>query len=178
MLNLLHLVTCARLSGRWAAGRIARARSQSSCVTPRLLPRLAAWAERLDPCRLPAPVPLPVRVPRAHPFAPLPALLLAALAASPATAAHESRFEATADGRLVDVQVQVEGRTVPLYFPRDGSARRYFQAFKGRHYALAVTNNTGRRIGVLIAVDGLNVVNGQRSRLAPDEAMYVLDPWE
>jgi hypothetical protein len=27
-------------------------------------------------------------------------------------------------------------------------------------------------------VDGLNVVNGQRSRLAADEAMYVLDPWE
>jgi len=67
---------------------------------------------------------------------------------------------------------------VPLYFPRDGSARRYFQAFKGRHYSLVVTNNTGRRIGVLIAVDGLNVVNGQRSRLSPDEAMYVLDPWE
>ena len=182
MQNLSNLVTCARLSGRWAACSIAQARSQSSMfvhtMRSRALRGLASWAAALEPCRLPAPVPIPVRVPRLHRLAWLPALMLAALTASPAAAGHESRFDATADGRLVDVQVQVEGRTVPLYFPRDGSQRRYIQAFKGRHYALVVTNNTARRVGVLIAVDGLNVVNGQRSRLASDEAMYVLDPRE
>lgn len=176
MPNLMNLVTCARVSGRWAACRIAQVRSQSSRIIRRMLESLANAS--LEPCRLPVPVPIPVRVPRLRRLAWVPALMLTVLAGAPASASHETRFNATADGRLVDVQVQVEGRTVPLYFPRDGSGRRYFQAFKGRHYALVVTNNTGKRIGVLIAVDGLNVVNGQRSRLASDEAMYVLDPWE
>jgi len=108
----------------------------------------------------------------------LPALLLTAMAVAPADAARGSRYELTADGRLVDVQVLVGGDATPLYFPAGRHDRRYFQAFRGRNYALAVTNNSGRRIGVLIAVDGLNVVNGERSRLASGEAMYVLDPWE
>lgn len=174
MQTLLNPITCARLSGRWAARRIAGARSASS----RVVRRLARWTDSLEPCRLPAPVPLPVRVPRLGAVILLPALMLAVLSASPVAASRGSGFETTADGRLVDVQVQVDGRTAPLYFPTDGSDRRYFQAFRGRHYALVITNNTGHRIGVLIAVDGLNVVNGQRSRLAADEAMYVLGPWE
>jgi hypothetical protein len=174
MQTLSTLITCARLSGRWATCRIAQLRSASS----RVIHRLARSTDSVDPCRLPALVPLPVRPPRLRALVVLPALMLTVLAASPALAARGSGFEITADGRLVDVQVQVDGRTAPLYFPTDGSDRRYFQAFRGRHYALVVTNNSGRRIGVLIAVDGLNVVNGQRSRLAADEAMYVLDPWE
>jgi hypothetical protein len=107
-------------------------------------------------------------------------LALVSLAAAPAGAAvyRSGSFDLTADGRLVDVQILVDGRNVPLYFGPSGFDRRYFQAYKGRNYSLAITNNTGRRIGVLIAVDGLNVVNGERSGLASDESMYVLDPWE
>jgi hypothetical protein len=56
--------------------------------------------------------------------------------------------------------------------------RHYVQAFKGRNYSLVVRNNTGRRVGVLLAVDGLNVVNGQRTQLSNREPMYVLDPYE
>ena len=84
----------------------------------------------------------------------------------------------TADGGLVDVQVRLEGRTAPLYFRPGQWDRHYFQAFQGRNYSLVVHNNTGRRVGVLLAVDGLNVVNGELSRLSHDEPMYVLDPYE
>src|SRR5206468_9411251 len=56
--------------------------------------------------------------------------------------------------------------------------RHYFQAFKGRNYSIVLTNNTGRRIGVEIAVDGLNVVNGEQTNLSHNEPMYVLDPYE
>ena len=174
MQNLSNLISLARLSGPWATGRIARVRSRSS----RSIRRLTTRARAFEPCRLPAPVPLPVRVPRLRADALVPALMLVATLASPAFAARGSRFELTSDGRLVDVQVLVDGHAAPLYFPTNGYNRRYVQAFRGRNYALALTNNTGCRIGVLIAVDGLNVVNGQRSRLASDEAMYVLDPWE
>lgn len=89
------------------------------------------------------------------------------------TAAHYS-----ADGQLVDVQVRVDGSTAPFYFKPGTWDRHYFQAFKGRNYSLVVRNKTGQRIGVLIAVDGLNVVNGERSSQSRNESMYVLDPWE
>lgn len=105
-------------------------------------------------------------------------LLAMGLAVAPARAERGSRFELTADGRLVDVQVLVGDNATPLYTAPGRWDRRYFQALRGRNYALAVTNNSGRRIGVLIAVDGLNVVNGQQTSLSSGEAMYVLDPYE
>jgi len=81
-------------------------------------------------------------------------------------------------GNLIDVQVQVEGRSAPLYLAPSQVDRRYFEAFRGQRYALRIQNRTGERIGVLIAVDGLNVVNGQKTHLRNDEPMYVLGPWE
>ena len=183
MQTLSNLITCARSGGRWIAGRFATALSTSS----RVVGAIAADAHLFEPCRLPAPVPIPVARPRPRGMALRPSLPMGLLSivmlglvavAAPANAGRGSRFELTADGRLVDVQVLVGGDATPLYVPPGRDDRRYFQALRGRNYALALTNNTGRRIGVLIAVDGLNVVNGERSRLAADEAMYVLDPWE
>lgn len=178
MPSLLTTFPWARPSLRWAACRAAEVRSASSRRFHRVLAALTAQAADVEPCRLPAPVPLPVRPPRLRVLALLPALVIASLAASPAAAWHPGDFEFTADGRLVDVQILVEGRTAPLYFAAGRFDRRYFQAFRGRPYALQLRNHTGRRIGVLIAVDGLNVVNGERSRLTSSEPMYVLGPWE
>ena len=96
------------------------------------------------------------------------------MAAFPAQAAYT---EDTADGRVVDVQIKVRGRSAPLYISRDNWNRFYFQAFEGQNYSIVLRNNTGRRIGVLVSVDGLNVVNGERARLKSNEPMYVHDPW-
>lgn len=87
-------------------------------------------------------------------------------------------FDTWADGRLVDVQLRVDGQAAPLYFAPDRDDRRYVQAFAGRNYSVVLRNNTGRRVAVLLAVDGLNVVNGEITRLRPDEPMYVLDAYE
>ena len=111
------------------------------------------------------------------------AALALALSATPARAStcddlQDSRWDRAAQGSLVDVQVLVEGRSAPLYFAPGRWDRRYFQALRGRNYALRVRNRTDRRVGVLISVDGLNVVNGERSSLRRNESMYVLDPWE
>lgn len=111
------------------------------------------------------------------------AALTLALSTAPARASRyddsgDSRWDRSANGSLVDVQVLVEGQAAPLYFAPGRWDRRYFQALRGRNYALRVHNRTGRRVGVLIAVDGLNVVNGERSKLRRNEAMYVLDPSE
>ena len=83
-----------------------------------------------------------------------------------------------AEGRLVDVQLQVDGGAAPLYWAPGRNDRRYFQAFAGRNYSLVLRNNTGNRVAVLLAVDGLNAVNGEITRLNSSEPMYVLGPWE
>jgi len=113
----------------------------------------------------------------AAPAAAIGLALALALAAAPEAPASTA-WAVNADGRLVDVEVLVDGQAAPLYWKSGTWDRRYFQAFRGRNYSLAVTNNTGRRVGVLIAVDGLNVVNGERSRLTGTEPMYVLGPNE
>lgn len=101
-----------------------------------------------------------------------------ALLAGPASADWGWNQDTWAQGRALNVQLQVDGCAAPLYLSDRGDARRYFEAFAGRNYSVVVRNNTGGRLGVLISVDGLNVVSGQRSRLSPDEQMYVLGPWE
>ena len=141
------------------------------------------------PCRLPDPVPIPV--PRRRPGAVGTALAMAlglALMSGQASAqAYEDHMRQTwrnpgwatrADGRLVDVQVEVGGRATPLYMSPRHDSRLYFQASKGRNYGIRLTNQTGERVGVLLTVDGLNVINGNLSSQSRHEPMYVLDPWE
>ncbi len=105
------------------------------------------------------------------------ASLLLLLAALPAFATT-GNWCPVVDGSLVAVHVLVQGQSAPLFQSWDQGQRFYFQAFQGRRYALELHNNTGQRVGVLVAVDGLNVVNGERSNLRAGEAMYVLGPWE
>jgi hypothetical protein len=113
--------------------------------------------------------------------------LLVALAATAALAGiagatvrpyPEVRSDFWADGTLVDVQLRVDGEAAPLYLSPKGDRRHYFEAFAGRNYSVVLRNNSPRRIGVLLTVDGLNVVNGEITRRSPNEPMYVLDPWE
>lgn len=56
--------------------------------------------------------------------------------------------------------------------------RAYLQARRGATYRIRVRNHSGERVGVVIAVDGRNIISGQRSDLTPRESMYVLGPWE
>jgi hypothetical protein len=100
---------------------------------------------------------------------------------APARAQVDGRFEAP--GSLVDVSVAVEGRPAPLYAAPDGSGRFYLEARRGTRYDLRIENRSGQRVGVLVAVDGLNAVSGEREPAAfrPDARpgrMYVLGPWE
>ena len=100
------------------------------------------------------------------------ALILAALAALPA-AAHE-RFRPAP--QPVSITVRVDGSESPLYPAPDGSGRLYFEARRGADYAIRLDNRSGERVGVCLAVDGLDVISGQLQ--GPGRGrMYVLDPW-
>jgi hypothetical protein len=61
---------------------------------------------------------------------------------------------------------------------RDGSLRSYLEAEQGARYEVRVHNATGERLGLVIAVDGRNIIDGQKSQLARGEPMYVLDRWD
>ncbi len=81
----------------------------------------------------------------------------------------------------VDV-VDDRGRTLPEY-PVRGESRgpvykAYLEATKGRNYSVQIRNRSNERIGVVIAVDGRNVISGDRSNLSPNERMYVLGPYQ
>ncbi len=143
---------------------------------------LAKVLQALESCRLPVPVPIPVPVRRpGNPRVILGALTMAAtvsaLSSGPASARHDAVRDEV-DGRIVDVQVLVDGWPAPLYVRPGAWDKTYFQAFRGKNYSLVVRNTSPERVGVLIAVDGLNVVNGERTGLSNREAMYVLDPYE
>ena len=86
-----------------------------------------------------------------------------------------------ASAAMVDVDVTGDNRgTLPEYriVPRGhyNTHRAYLMAVQGERYAIRVTNNTGDRVGLVIAVDGRNIVSGKKSNLRPDERMYILPP--
>jgi len=102
-----------------------------------------------------------------------PFLLAGAALAQPALA-HPGVFETPAD--LVAVCVEIDGQPTSLYPAPDGSGRFYLEARKGSRYAVALANRTGERLGVVLTVDGLNAISGERD--AGRGRMYVLDPWQ
>jgi hypothetical protein len=95
----------------------------------------------------------------------------AALAYTPVT-----RSNTVYQGPL-EVSVRVGGRTTTLFQSADRGDRWYLQAKKGGSYEVRVRNTTGQRLAFVIAVDGINAINGTRTHMGSDEPMYVLDPW-
>ncbi len=55
--------------------------------------------------------------------------------------------------------------------------RRYLQALRGKRYAITIRNNSRHRIGMVIAVDGRNIISGKKSYLERDERMYIVRPY-
>ena len=112
----------------------------------------------------------------------LAAVLLAATALDGAAPvfAHSPHGAGGGVGSLVSVSLEVDGRTAPLYPAPDGSGRYYLEAWRGARYAVRLANRTGERLGVLLTVDGLNAISGERSPAGfrPPGRMYVLYPWD
>lgn len=109
----------------------------------------------------------------------VPAAFAAALAGPAAVSAHEPHWERP--GSMVEVSVEVEGTGSPLYAAPDGSGRYYFEARRGARYLIRLANRTHQRLGVVLHVDGLNVISGERPAgwFGTDPGrMYVLDPWD
>jgi hypothetical protein len=98
---------------------------------------------------------------------------LGLVAGLPATAS-----EVIGSDRVAVEIVADDGSVFARYDIADGSGggdlRAYLQAERGRNYGIRIHNTTGGRIGLVIAVDGRNVISGRKSDLGANEPMYVL----
>ncbi len=103
------------------------------------------------------------------------ALVAAAIlaSASAAVSAH-TRLPVEVDVLAADGRVL---RQIPTTSRAYKVTRRYLQAERGQRYRIRVRNRSGERFGLVVAVDGRNIISGQRSELASSEPMYILDPW-
>ena len=103
-------------------------------------------------------------------------------------------------GQTVSVEIWLDdGRFLPLYptpskggdgfaicDPDSGAIlqpwphrekRAYAEAIRGGHYRISIKNNQPHRVGLVIAVDGRNIVSGTPSNMGSHERMYVLDAY-
>ncbi|MEI6706449.1 MAG: hypothetical protein WCK96_04835 [Methylococcales bacterium] len=79
----------------------------------------------------------------------------------------------------VTLSVQSDNRGKLPEFPLNSDSshyRAYIQATQNDRYRLRVVNNSNQRIGLVIAVDGRNIISGKQSWLANSERMYILNP--
>lgn len=63
-------------------------------------------------------------------------------------------------------------------YPRFCRAGAYFymEAAKGERYSIQISNRSHYRIGVVIAVDGRNIISAKKSDLKNNERMYIIEP--
>ncbi len=100
-------------------------------------------------------------------------LLTAALAALPLAAAGAAPALAVGQGPY-SLEVLVDGRPLHELW---GNGRAYVEARAGREYSLRLTNNTGARVAMALAVDGLNSIDA-KTTTAYDGSKWILGPYE
>ncbi len=85
------------------------------------------------------------------------------------------------NGIAVDI-VADDGSIYPVYeidTPRSAHTHRaYLEAINGKNYRVRIRNLDNQRIGLVIAVDGRNIISGEQSNLRSTEQMYILGPYE
>jgi hypothetical protein len=109
----------------------------------------------------------------------MPLILLALVATSNVNQAVARGQYFAADAVRVEI-IDNQGRPFPNYpaSSRYSAERSYVEARRDAEYRIRITNRTGERIGLVIAVDGRNVISGAHSDLKATERMYVLNPHE
>ena len=85
-------------------------------------------------------------------------------------------------GGVVDVRILSDGGNEFSQYrahPRTNREGRYFylEAVKSEKYSIQVSNRSDRSVGLVIAVDGRNIVSGGKSDLKRNERMYIIEPY-
>lgn len=85
---------------------------------------------------------------------------------------------------VVNIEIVSENGGTFLVIPHKDSwkggthiIKHYLEARRGENYGIVIHNTTPERIGVVIAVDGRNIISGKRSDLKGNEAMYIVNSY-
>jgi hypothetical protein len=111
-------------------------------------------------------------------------LIIVIIAAMMAAAPAYPRDKGCIGGEVSIEIVSVSGRSFFSIPHRDfwkGGThviKQYLEAMRGENYGIVIHNMTPERIGVVIAVDGRNIISGKRSDLKNNEAMYIVNSYE
>jgi hypothetical protein len=86
---------------------------------------------------------------------------------------------------IEDVAIDIiddSGRTLRQYPSRSerggNTIRTFIEAAGDENYVIRAHNRSPHRVGLVIAVDGRNIISGKKSYLDRNERKYVLDPHE
>ena len=92
-----------------------------------------------------------------------------------------SKFDKNYQSVEIDI-VTDNGKSFPVYPVTQrylkNEYRAYLEAIKSENYALRIRNHSKQRLGLVIAVDGRNIISGKKSNLKHHENMYILDPYQ
>lgn len=87
-------------------------------------------------------------------------------------------------GRFVDLEVVSDrGNAFQLIPHKEFSSsstyvfKQYLEARKGENYNIQIRNHLSERIGIVVAVDGRNIITGKKSYLGSNEMMYIVEPY-
>lgn len=87
-------------------------------------------------------------------------------------------------GGNVDVEIVSdygdEFFTIPFEDKKIGRTqiiKNYLEAKRGEKYSIVLRNNAAERVGVVVAVDGRNIISGKKSFLKNNESMYIVNPY-
>ena len=105
--------------------------------------------------------------------------IIVAVAATPAYPHDESTLRGA-----VSVEIASDHGGTFLVIPHKEYRKRgthiikqYLAARRGEHYGICIRNMTPDRIGVVIAVDGRNIISGKKSNLKNSEPMYIVNSY-
>lgn len=79
----------------------------------------------------------------------------------------------------VEIAIVSDNRGELPEYPVNGNQadyRAYVEALPNERYRVRVINNSRQHVGVVIAVDGRNIISGKPSWLRNTERMYILEP--
>jgi len=109
-------------------------------------------------------------------------VIIAAMMLGAATPAHPHGKDTF--GEAVSIEIAAETGGVFLSIPHRDSwkggthiSKHYLEARRDENYGICIRNMTPERIGVVIAVDGRNIISGKRSDLTNNEAMYIINSY-
>ena len=110
-------------------------------------------------------------------------LLMAVILMVAAVSAHSYSGSSLRGG--VGIEVITEGGSTFQIIPhkdfwKGGThiIKKYLEAKRGENYGIIIHNKTPERIGVVIAVDGRNIISGKKSDLKSSEDMYIVNGYE